>query len=113
MDKNHNLSTRTMVLAVALGTQSPLCFVSEGKQETTKTAKRPDDSARLQRHRLGSSPRTTGRHSPGEAEEPLGRRRVDRTLERKELGMGRVVPQGQRVAQCSGAQRRRILVSTR
>jgi len=98
--------TQTAVLAVSSLKYSLLYYFLEGKQETTKTAKRPDDSARLQCHRLGSGPRTTGRHSPGEAEEPLGRRRVDRALERKELGVGRVVPQGQRVAQCSGAQRR-------
>lgn len=40
------------------------------------------------------------------------RGRVDRTLERAQLGVGRTVQQGQGIAQRAGAERRRVLVST-
>lgn len=87
-------------------------YFPEGEQqETIKAAQRSDDAARVQRHRFGAGPRPARRHATGEAEESVGRGRMDGALERKELGMGRAIAQGQGIAQRSGAQRRRVLVS--
>jgi len=103
------LFSRTASLWFPYDVYNPSC-VAEGEQETTEAAERSNDSARVQRHGFGTSPRSFGRYPAGEAEKSLGWRRVDRSLEREELGMGRPVRQRQGAAQCQGSERRRILV---
>lgn len=84
---------------------------AERRQATASFEKRSDDSACLQCNRTGSGARTSRWNSVGATAQSVGPGRMDRCVEREELGMGRTVGQGQGIAEHAGAQWRRILVS--
>jgi len=95
---------RSLNILTNLTTYIKQC-VAEGEQETTEATERSNDSARIQRHGSGTSPGSVRRHPASKAEKSMGRRRMDRTLERKKLGVGRAVWQRQGASQRPGAKR--------
>ena len=89
-----------------------LVYISgERKQTSAEVTKRSDDTNGIQRDGLSESTRATGRDPVSQVTEPLGPRRVDGSVERAQLGVGRTLGQRQGTAQRTRAQRRRVLVS--
>lgn len=81
----------------------------EGNETPATPEERPDNPARVQHHGIGQSQGGFWRDPPGSAEEPVGARRMDRSLERALLGMGRTVPEGQGTVERARVQRWGVL----
>jgi hypothetical protein len=84
--------------------------LGERQQAATATAQRVNNATRLQCDGTGQGSRSPGRDTSREATQPMGMRRMDRSLERAVLGVGRPIRQGQGPSQRQGQERRGILV---